>query len=117
MAFKVVRSEQAKDDLANLYDYLVDSYLSFGTSIEEAVTRTNLRLRETSLTLERLAEFPYRGTVINELGVTIRRFTRNKVIYYFDLDTEDNTVRILSIFFGGQDHETYMHKRFSGETE
>ncbi len=46
-----------------------------------------------------------------ELLPGLRRVTKNQAIFHFDVDDGEKTLRVLAIFFGGQDHQRHMLKR------
>ena len=54
---------------------------------------------------------PYQGTRCPDLGPKIRRVTKDRAIFYFDLNEERQIIRLLAIFFGGQDHDTRILAR------
>ena len=58
-----------------------------------------------------LTRAPYQGTLCPELGPNIRRVTKDRAIFYFDLIEDRHLVRILAIFFGGQDHDALILAR------
>ena len=41
----------------------------------------------------------------------LRRLTKNQAVFYFNVDEGEKTVRILAVFFGGQDHLRHMLTR------
>ena len=55
-----------------------------------------------------LATFPQRGTKRDDLapGIRIIGFERRATIAF---RVEDDTVRIVRIFYGGRNYETYFH--------
>jgi plasmid stabilization system protein ParE len=54
--------------------------------------------------MEALARAPYQGTLLPSVVPGLRQVTKNRAIFYFDLDEERQLLRVLAIFFGGQDH-------------
>ncbi len=111
MACRVVRSSACIRDLELIFDHLVESYISFGDDPEEAFDRAEARIHSMENFLETLGEMPKRGTLRPELGTGIRTITKDKAIYYFTVHDEIGEVRILAIFFGGQDHQRHMLTR------
>ena len=61
-----------------------------------------------------LARRPYRGTRRPELGDAIRNLTIERAIIYFELLEDAETLRVLAVFFGGQDHLRHIRKRLPG---
>ena len=55
--------------------------------------------------METLGEVPHQGTLRPHLGDGIRNVTKNRAVYYFDVDDSKKLVRVLAVFFGGQDHD------------
>ena len=51
---------------------------------------------------------PHQGTLMPDLGPGLRRVTRERAIFYFETDDIAQRVRVLAIFFGGQDHQRRM---------
>jgi toxin ParE1/3/4 len=37
--------------------------------------------------------------------------TKQRAVFYFDVDDDQRLVRILAVFFGGQDHQRAMLRR------
>ena len=62
-----------------------------------------------------LATAPHRGVLHPELGPNVRHLTKDRVIFYFQVVEDIETVRILAIFFGGQDHQTHIRKRLEND--
>ena len=58
-----------------------------------------------------LGKAPFRGTFMPELLPGLRRVTKNQAIFHFDVDDGEKTLRVLAIFFGGQDYQRHMLKR------
>ncbi|MCO6180125.1 type II toxin-antitoxin system RelE/ParE family toxin [Ciceribacter sp. RN22] len=108
MAYEVRRSAESDRDLDLIFDHLVNSYLSFGDSIVEAFSRATARVRRIEADMDALAHAPYQGTLWPEVATGLRHVTKNRAIFYFDVDDERQLVRVLAIFFGGQDHQRLM---------
>ena len=41
----------------------------------------------------------------------LRSVTKDRAIFYFTIDEGKHVVRVLAVFFGGQDHQREMLKR------
>lgn len=109
MAFKVLRSTRTDQDLGLILDRLIQSYLDLGDALPAAFTRAARRVGSIEADMEALHKAPFQGTLLPDL----RRVTKNKAVFYFDVDEAEKTVRILAVFFGGQDHQRHMLKRLS----
>ena len=62
-----------------------------------------------------IATASHRGTRRDAILPGARSVTIERVIYWFALDEPRQTVRILAVFFGGQDHARHMLVRLLGE--
>lgn len=51
---------------------------------------------------------PHRGERHEDILPGLRHLTINRAIYWFEVNPRDETVRILAVFFGGQDHVRHM---------
>lgn len=63
---------------------------------------------------DRLERFPLRGTARDDILPGLRFLTVARAIYWFDVDETARKVRILAVFFGGQDHIRHMLVRLLG---
>lgn len=114
MAWTVERAEECDRDLELIFDFLVESYVSFGDDIATAFDGAESRLRGIEDALSGLALAPYQGTVRPDLLPGLRSVTKDRAIFYFDLDEERQVLRVLAIFFGSQDHQRHMLLRLGG---
>ena len=57
----------------------------------------------------------FQGTLRPELGDGIRNVTKHRAIFYFEVLEEQ--IRVLAIFFGGQDHQGRMLLRILGSPQ
>lgn len=105
MAYEVVRAEGVSLDLELIFDFLVAAAEDFGDDPETALRRAEGRLREIETGMERLGTAPHQGTLRPHLGAGIRNVIRDRAIYYFDIDEPNHRLRVLAVFFGGQDHD------------
>lgn len=108
MAFEVVPSAACARDLDRVFDHLVESHRALGQSEEEAVARAADRLRTIAADMDALGRAPFQGTLREELAPGLRQVTKNRAIFYFLVDEEARQVRMLAVFFGGQDHAARM---------
>ena len=113
MAFEIVRSRDSIKDLGLIFDHLVTSYSSFGDAPADAVNRAADRIRVIEAEMESIANAPHQGTVLNHMAMGLRSVTKDQAVFYFNVDDGAQLVRILAIFFGGQDHRRHMLMRLS----
>lgn len=85
--------------------------MSFGDAPDHARTIAKARLTAILALAEALTLAPYQGTRCPDLGPGIRRVTKDRAIFYFDLIETSRTLRILAIFDGGQDHDSRILAR------
>ena len=111
MAFEVVRSRASDRDLEAIFDHLVMTYQALGDTIGDALDRAAARVRTIEDDMEGLGRAPFRGTLREDLLPGLRQVTRNRAVFYFLVDEAAGRVRILAVFFGGQDHLAWMLRR------
>lgn len=109
--FSVERSAAAERDLDALFDFLLESYMHFGDTLEDAIDRAGARVGSVKSELRALASAPHQGTLHPDMLPGLRSVTKDRAIYYFTVDDDAHIVRVLAIFFGGQDHQRDMLKR------
>ncbi len=112
MAYEVIRSEDVERDLELLFDHLLESYLAFGDELTEAFERASVRIRSIDKDIELLGQTPFQGTLSPHLLPGLRNVTKNKAIFYFEVLEDRQQVKLLAVFFGAQDHQRHMLKRF-----
>ena len=108
MAYRIELSEAAGRDLETILDFLTESYLSLGDTVEEAVDRAAARLHRIEDFVESLREFPRRGTTDPDLPAGVRSLTSEGAILYFEIRADTEVIRVLAIFLAGQDHRRRM---------
>ena len=104
MRFAIEFSADAERDFELIFDHLFESYVDFGESAEEALNHAARRVMDIRKAADRLAGFPLRGTARDDILPGIRFLAIARAIYWFDVDLAARRVRILAVFFGGQDH-------------
>lgn len=114
MAYEVERALETDRDLELIFDFLVLAYVEFGEPRKEAVNRAAKRMAGIENAMERLGATPHQGTLRNDLLPGLRCVTKQRAIFYFDVDDDRQLVRVLAIFFGGQDHQRAMLIRLLG---
>ena len=111
MAFRLEFSAQAERDFELIFDHLLESYISFGESVEIAIEHAEARVLEIRATANRILTAPHRGERHDEILPGLRHLTIHRAIYWFDVHEEREIIRILAVFFGGQDHVRHMLAR------
>ena len=114
MAWETEFADDALRDLELVFDHLLGAYSAFGETHGAAFDHAERRTEDILRVARTIAAAPYRGTLREDLAPGLRCVTINRAIYWFDLDEDRRTVRILAIFFGGQDHERHMLIRLLG---
>lgn len=108
MGYEVVRSEAVVRDLELIFDHLFESYTGLGEAPDHAFERAVARLTDIENDLQSLGAPPHQGTLDTALLDKLRHVTKNRAIFYFQVDDETETLRILAVFYGGQDHQRHM---------
>lgn len=109
--FRVRWSPAAIRDVELIFDYLVENYRAFGDEPAEAFDRAVARAEAIKAEMRALGATPFQGTLRNDLMPGLRYVTKNWAIYYFVADPDEQTVDIVAVFFGGQDHQRHMLTR------
>lgn len=102
--YEVDPIDLVEDDFALIYEHLVDSYLEFGESPEEAILRASRRIIGLKERMYGLGRSPFQGTLLPVVMDGLRRVTKDDGIFYFDIDESRKRVRVLAVFYSGQDH-------------
>lgn len=113
MAYKVLRSTACDEDLSLIFDYLFETFCDLGDAPEEAFERAAARIRSIEDDMAALAKAPFQGTLWPDLLPNLRWVTKDRAIFYFQVDEAEAVVRVLAVFFGGQDHRMRMLLRLS----
>jgi plasmid stabilization system protein ParE len=111
LAFEVVRSHSCDRDLRAIFRHLLESQIALGETFEVAFERANARLKVIEDDMARLGRVPFQGTLREALGPGLRQVTKSRAIFYFLVDEDSRRVRVLAVFFGGQDHVARMLAR------
>ncbi len=117
MAYRVVRSEPPPRDLETIFDFLNEAALGFGEDEATAFERASTRILEIEDAMEALGVVPHQGTLHPDFSDGLRSVTKGRAIFYFDVDDTQQLVRVLAIFFGGQDHQRRMLLRLLSSTD
>ena len=113
MRYRVERSLDTDRDLGAIFDFLFESYMAFGDNRDEALDRAAARIEGIEAEMLALGDAPHQGTLRLDLLPGLRSVTKQRAIFYFDVDDDARVVRVLAIFFGGQDHQRAMLARLS----
>jgi plasmid stabilization system protein ParE len=115
MAWRIEVSAAAEQDVALIFDVLTESYIGFGDAPVSAAEHASDRIGKILDAMERIATAPYRGTAHEAWLPGLRHLTLERAIYWYQLDATLETIRVLAIFYGGQDHTRQMLLRLLRE--
>ncbi len=101
----------AQRDLELISQHLFDAYCAFGESGPDAFAHVEARIGKLLLSISRLVETPFIGTLRSDLLPGLRYLRRDGAAIWFVPNDERKAIYILAIFFGGQDHTTHMLAR------
>ncbi|MCP3177783.1 MAG: type II toxin-antitoxin system RelE/ParE family toxin [Desulfuromonadales bacterium] len=106
MSYRVIFTPEAVDQLAALYHYIAEA-----ASPEIAAQYTEAIVSY----CESLHTFPHRGIMRDDVrpGLRITNYKKRTVIA-FHVDTD--LVSIIGVFYGGQDYETILPEKNSGDS-
>ncbi len=110
-AYAVEFAAEAERDFELIFDFLAESYRSFGAGAEDAIAHAARRVEAIRTAAVKLGDAPHRGTLHAEMMADLRHVAIDQAIYWFVVDDEARTVRVLAVFFGGQDHVRRMLAR------
>jgi toxin ParE1/3/4 len=111
MAYEIIRSLESDRDLRLIVRHLIDSYVNLGDALPDAIRRASDRAHSIEAEIDTIALAPHQGTLLPQLAPRLRSVTKNRAIFYFDVDDTAKRIRVLAIFFGGQDHRHHILKR------
>jgi plasmid stabilization system protein ParE len=114
MSFRVERSIETDADLEAIFDFLFQAYLDFGDSPDEALERAVARIEQIEAAMLSLGAAPHQGTLRPDLLPGLRAVTKQRAVFYFDVDEGEQLVRVLAVFFGGPDLQRAMLRRLAG---
>jgi plasmid stabilization system protein ParE len=117
MTYQVERAEDTDRDLEIIFDFLFESFLAFGEDAGTALERASQRVLAVEDAMAGLGKVPHQGTLRPEFGEGLRHVTKERAVFYFEVDDEARVVRVLAVFYGAQDHRRKMLLRMlSGTT-
>ena len=111
--FEVIRSDQCDFDLELIFDHLFGTYCDLGDPVEDALLRAEQRLQGIEDALERLGDVPHQGTLVPRIMDGLRHVTKDNAVFYFIVDVTERRLRVLAVFFGGQDHRGHILRRIA----
>lgn len=111
MTYKVTFAAEAERDFELIFEFLLESYNDFGEAVASAIDRAEERVQAVRADIEALAEAPHRGTMHDDILPGLRHLTLGRAVVRFDVVEDKSNVRILAVFFGGQDHFRHMLAR------
>lgn len=104
MGYRVLFAADAERDFELIFDFLAESYAGFGEPLPLAMSRAEERIQAIREDALALAKAPHLGTRHDDTLPGLRHITRNRAVFWFDVSEKPKEVRILAVFFGGQDH-------------
>ena len=113
--YSVVRSVQCDEDLELIFDHLFTAYQELGDPPDAALNRAIERVRGIEEELARLGDVPFQGTLVPQIMDGLRHVTKDRAVFYFTVDQAGESVRVLGVFFGGQDHRRHILGRIASE--
>jgi toxin ParE1/3/4 len=114
-SYRLERSPQIGRDLRDILWFVMRSNVQFGEPFERAKLSAAARIERIEAEMEKLASVPHQGTLHPLLTPGLRSVTKDRAIFYFLVDDEAQVVRVLAVFFGGQDHQRLMLRRLLGD--
>lgn len=108
MAYEIVFSAEAERDFQLIFDFLVDAHCAFGDDMANAIDQAEQRVMSIRADIDALAVNPHRGTRHDDMLPGLRHVTLGRAIIWFDIVDAEDQVRVLAVFFGGQDHRRRM---------
>jgi len=114
MPHRIEFADDCARDLELIFDHFFESYLGFGESTDQAFDHAGQRIMGIRAAAERLALFPERGASRDDILPGLRFMVMDRAIYWYDVDERAQAVRVLGMFFGGQDHIRRMLIRLLG---
>jgi plasmid stabilization system protein ParE len=114
LADRVRRSADTDRDLGAIFDFLVQTALDFGESIEATHDRASSRLVEIERDIRAIGAAPHQGMLRPDMAPGLRNVTKGRAIVYFEVDDHAQIVHVLAVLYGGQDYRQRMIARLLG---
>jgi toxin ParE1/3/4 len=110
--YNVLPARGVVRDFALIEDFLFRTYRDLGDDPKEACDRAAVRVRAARAYMRIFEKNPHRGTEHPEIRPGVRTVTKEKFIFYFEIDETKFEVMIFAVFFGGEDHRRRIIDRF-----
>ena len=114
MRYRVEFAAATERDFELIFDHLFESYASFGESPVEAASHAAQRVIAIRKAAGRIATEPIRGAARDDVQPGVRQLTIDRATCWFEVDESVRKVRILAVFFGGQEQLRRMLVRLLG---
>jgi toxin ParE1/3/4 len=102
--YKVLPARGVVRDFTLIEDFLFKTYRDLGDDSEEAVGRAAVRVKAARAYMRTFERNPHRGTEHPEIRPGVRAVTKEKFVFYFEINETKFEVMIFAVFFGGEDH-------------
>lgn len=109
--YKVHQTPAVTADLERIEEFLANAYHDLGYDWMEATERVAARLLGAHAYMRTFARHPHRGTEHPAIRPGLRSVTKDRFVYYVEIDEALGEVRVLAVFFGGADHTARMRDR------
>ncbi|MBB97279.1 MAG: plasmid stabilization protein [Rhodobacteraceae bacterium] len=114
MTWTLEFAAEAEGDFARIFDHLADSYMGFGERPDSALRHAAERVRQVRQDADRILVAPHRGQMRNDVLAGCRSLSFGQAAFWFTLDEDRRTVRILAVFYGAEDARRRMLLRALG---
>lgn len=94
-----------------IFAFLVRTQIGFGHEFEDAKSLAAKRLGAITAAMAQIGDVPHQGTRRDAMIPGLRSVTKDRAVFYFTVDDDAQVVRVLAVFFGGQDHQDAMVRR------
>lgn len=108
MDYDVLRSTQCAKDLEQLFEHLYRAYVDLGDDPQHAFARAVTRLNTIEDAFAELGATPFQGTLVPHIMEGMRHVTKERAVFYFIVNEQERQVKLLGVFFGGQDHRLHI---------
>jgi len=114
MVYRIERTPEIEADLRLIFGFLVEAPKAYGEPMDRAVSMAGDRLMDVRTNLMSLSRVPHIGALQPDLGTNVRRVNKDRATFYFKVDDAAKVVRVMAVFYGGQDHQRRMLVRLTG---
>jgi toxin ParE1/3/4 len=102
--YNVLPARGVVRDFTLIEDFLFKTYRDLGDDSDEAVDRAAVRVIAARAYMRTFERNPHRGTEHPEIRPGVRTVTKEKFVFYFEINETEFEVMIFAVFFGGEDH-------------